>query len=113
MKLFEAGSKQETSRTNPMEKYSQRRCAYYAKQGVTYVGMHVALMEMIYIMAVFGNCPPAELAATLEVIQGSVASATDPLTRCMGLLTQGSVLKYLGCPNEAEESIRAVRVCLW
>ena len=108
LKIFENWSKQKPGASHPMEKFAARRCAYYCKHGVTYVGMHVALLEHLYIMNGFLFCPPAELAMNLESVQGSVASATDPLTRCLGLLAQGSILKYLGCPNEAEESFGAV-----
>lgn len=108
LKLFETGAKQSMSRPHPLERFSMRRCAYYTTQGVTYVGMHVALLEVLYLANAFLNCPPDILASNLESVQGSVASATDPLSRCLGLLTQGSILKYMGCPHEAEESFRAV-----
>ena len=108
LKLFEAGAKPGMSRPNPLEKFSMRRCKYYITQGVTYVGMHVALLEALYIVNAFINCSADILATNLESVQASVVSATDPLARCLGLLAQGSILKYMGCPHEAEESFKAV-----
>ena len=91
-----------------MEKFTLKRCAFYCKRGVTYVGMHMALLEQLYMMNYFRCGSPAVLAANLESVQRSVASATDPFSRCMGLLAQGNILKCLGCPNEAEECFEAV-----
>ena len=108
LKLFEKGAKPGTSRPHPLEKFSMRRCSHYTTQGVTYVGMHVALLEQLYMVNAFIHCSPDILATNLESVQASVASSTDPLARCLGLLAQGSILKYLGCPHEAEESFRAV-----
>ncbi|KAI6656676.1 Tetratricopeptide repeat protein 39C [Oopsacas minuta] len=108
LKLFENGAKQGTRRQHPIEKFSMRRCSYYTKQGVTYVGMHAALLEQLYISNAYLFCTPVTLAINLENAQSCVASATDPLARCLGLLTQGSVLKHMGCPNEAEESFNAI-----